>query len=84
MRNLLVQKEVQTPVAHQLGIESGVKSCRYLGMALGLDRRHRYEKMVESVYGEPDAANRLLLKTLYLSVLDEPTESLVTNSHSEG
>ncbi len=80
MRNLLIQKEAQTPVAHQLGMQSGVNSHRYLGMALGLDRKHRYEKMVESIYGESDAANRLLLKTLCLSVLDESTDNLVPKS----
>ena len=71
MRNLLVQKETQSPLAHQLGMQSDEKSRRFLGMALGLDRKHRYEKMVERIYGESDAANRLLLKTLCLSAIDD-------------
>ncbi len=76
MRNLLVPKETQSSLAHQLGIQSGENSRRSLGMALGLDRKHRYEKMVESIYGESDAANRLLLKTLCLSAMDDPIEDL--------
>ena len=70
MRNLLVQKEIQSPLAHQLGLQADEKS-RVLGLALGLDRKHRYEKMVERIYGESDAANRLLLKTLCLSAIDD-------------
>ena len=75
MRNLLVRQDNQSLFANQLGIRPVENSARMLGIALGLDRKQRYEKMVESIYGDPDAANRLLLKTLYLSVMDEPTEN---------
>ncbi|WP_447970465.1 hypothetical protein [Nitrospira sp. M1] len=71
MRNLLVQKTTQAPSIHHMGIHAIDNTARLLGLAQGLDRKQRYEKMVESVYGEPDAANRLLLKTLCLSALDE-------------
>ena len=60
-----------------MGIQSMDNSARLLGLAQGLDRKQRYEKMVERVYGESDAANRLLLKTLCLSVTDGPMEQLV-------
>ena len=77
MRNLLVQKETHAPLTHHMGIQSIDNSARLLGLAQGLDRKHRYEKMVERIYGEPDAANRLLLKTLCLSAIDEPIEQLI-------
>lgn len=75
MRNLLVKQKTQSPLHHQLGIYSVEISARMLGLALGFDRKRRYEKMVKSVYGEPDAANRLLLKTLCLSAMDESNET---------
>lgn len=71
MRNLLVKQETQSSMHQQLGIQTLENSAKMLGMAMGLDRKQRYEKMVESVYGEPDAANRLLLKSLCISALDE-------------
>ncbi|GJL56604.1 MAG: hypothetical protein NPIRA02_37360 [Nitrospirales bacterium] len=71
MRNLLVEKTTQAPDTSYMGIQPIENSARLLGLAQGLDRKQRYEKMVESVYGEPDAANRLLLKTLCLSAIDE-------------
>ena len=71
MRNLLVKQETPSSLHQQLGIHPFENSAKMLGMAMGLDRKQRYEKMVESVYGETDAANRLLLKTLCISALDE-------------
>lgn len=75
MRNLLVKQQTQSALHHQLCIHPVENSARMLGLALGLDRKQRYEKMVESVYGELDAGNRLLLKTLCLSVIDEFNEN---------
>ncbi len=83
MRNLLVQKETQTPPVDQMGIQHIDNTARLLGLAQGLDRKQRYEKMVESIYGEPDAANRLLLKTLCLSATEEPMDQLVALECSE-
>ena len=76
MRNLLVRQESLSPLAPQIGIHHDDNSARLLGIAQGLDRKQRYEKMVESIYGEPGAANRLLLKTLCVSAMDEQTENL--------
>ncbi|GJL64246.1 MAG: hypothetical protein NPIRA04_29000 [Nitrospirales bacterium] len=72
MRNLLVPKNSETSLASQMGFHPVDNTARLLGLAQGLDRKQRYEKMVESIYGEPEAANRLLLKTLCILALDEP------------
>ena len=71
MRNLLVKQETQSPLASEWGIQPLDHSGRLVGLALGLDRKNRYEKMVERIYGEPGAANHLLLKTLCLSIIDD-------------
>lgn len=83
MQHLLVPKETQPPLAQQFDSQSDENSNRFLMMALRLDRQDRYEKMVEQIYGESDAANRLLLKTLCLSAFDESTDNLAVSSYSE-
>ncbi|GJL52352.1 MAG: hypothetical protein NPIRA01_35790 [Nitrospirales bacterium] len=79
MRNLLVFKNTEISLASQMGVHTLDNTARLLGLAQGLDRKQRYEKMVESIYGEPEAANRLLLKTLCILALDEPNVDYAEN-----
>ncbi len=83
MQNLLVPKEIRPPLAQQLDSQSDENSNRFLTMALRLDRKDRYEKMVEQIYGKSDAANRLLLKTLCLSAFEESTDNQAASSYLE-
>ena len=75
MRNLLIQRETLSPVHPQMGCAPGKNSARMLGLAVSLDRKQRYERMVERFYGNPGAANHLLLKTLCLSAMAPSNET---------
>ncbi len=67
MRRLLVEKDMPASSLLQMGWQTPVYSNEMRERLLGLKRRYRYTKMVERIYGEPAAADRLLVKALYLS-----------------
>ncbi|MGB0911767.1 MAG: hypothetical protein ACPGYT_15515 [Nitrospirales bacterium] len=67
MRRLLVEKDKPASPFLQMGWQTPHQSNEMRELILGLRRRYRYTKMVERIYGDPAAGDRLLVKALYLA-----------------